>query len=100
MFYSLIDSAEEEEFKEAILAYYFIYISEEAISEEFLDERIENWFRYKYNCTLDFECSDALAKLKRLKLLKIDDIITLQVVKLDEALKILDSQWDNYFTYN
>ena len=100
VFYSLIDSAEEEEFKEAVLAYYFLLKSETHITEDLLDKEIESWFKTIHGCSLDFECSDALAKLKRLNLLNTNSDNTLKVIPLSEALKTLDFRWDNFFTYN
>lgn len=100
VFYSLIDSAEEEEFKEAILAYYFILSSETKLKEDQLDKRIEDWFDRELGCKFDFECSDALYKLTRLNLLNIDDDKTLNVIPLSDALETLDYRWDHYFTYN
>lgn len=100
VFYSLIDSAEEEEFKEAVLAYDFLLKSENHITEDQLDKEIEAWFEKVHGCTLGFECSDALAKLKRLNLLNINSDKTLNIIPLNEALQTLDFRWDNYFTYN
>jgi len=100
VFYSLIDSAEEEEFKEAILAYYFLYKTKSKLNEDTLDKEIELWLEDKYECDIDFECSDALAKLKRLKLLETDADNYLKIIDLTESLKRLDYRWDNYFKYN
>jgi len=100
VFYSLIDSAEEEEFKEAVLAYFFLLGSPENLDENQLDKKIEQWFEQEHHCTLDFECSDALEKLKKFKLLQNEKSKTLKVIPLDEALATLDYRWDNYFSYN
>ena len=100
VFYSLIDSAEEEECKEAFLAYYFLYTASESQTQDSLDKEIENWFLKKHNCHLDFECADALAKLRRLQILEEDDKGILKVKPLEESLAALDRRWDNYFQYN
>ncbi len=100
VFYSLIDSAEEEESKEAFLAYYFLYIAENPLTETELDGRIEKWLEEKHGCSMDFECSDALTKLDRLDILKKGADGTLTVPDMDAALKSLDKRWDNYFQYN
>ncbi len=100
VFYSLIDAAEEEESKEAFLAYYFLYTAEDSLTEQQLDERIERWLEEKHGCSMDFECEDALAKLDRLNILKKGEDQTLTVLDMDTALKVLDKRWDNYFQYN
>lgn len=99
VFYSLIDSAEEEECKEAFLAYYFLYTSEMELTEQKLDNIIEQWMADKYGCILDFECPDALAKLRRLDILETGKDGILKVKGLKETLKILDRRWDGYFQY-
>jgi len=63
VFHTLIDAAEEEDFKEALLAYAFLNKSAIPLTATALDDAIEQWFSNKYQCTLDFEISDALAKL-------------------------------------
>lgn len=100
VFYSLIDSAEEEEFKEAILAYFFISRSEKPLSMDELDRSVERWFLEVHRHKLDFECPDALDKLRRFGLLAGTDESGLNVLPYEKALENLDNRWDNYFTYN
>ena len=100
VFHSLIDSAEEEEFKEALLAYIFINRSQTTVGEKEIDSSIEQWLYKHFDSFVDFECTDALDKLEKLKLLNKDNYGNLTVIPLNEALKILDFQWDNYFAYN
>ncbi len=99
VFYSLIDSAEEEECKETYLAYYFLHTAENPLTEGELDSRIEKWMQEKHGCVMDFECDDALAKLKALKLLNEDSERRYTVKPLKDSLSILDRQWDNFFNY-
>jgi len=99
VFYSLIDSAEEEECKETFLAYYFLHTADRALTEDELDTRIEEWMESHHGCIMDFECGDALAKLKKLKILKQDDEGLLAVVGLRDSLGILDRRWDDFFQY-
>lgn len=54
VFHRLIDAAEEEEFKESILAYYFLLRSEKFMDAEELDLTIENWFEKNYRHDLNF----------------------------------------------
>ena len=99
VFYSLIDSAEEEECKETFLAYYFLYTSEEGLTEDELDRRIEDWMETSHGCVMDFECGDALDKLKQLDLLAADNNGLFSVKGLKESLHVLDKRWDNIFQY-
>jgi len=98
VFHTLIDSAEEEDFKEAILAYTFL-LQAEGLTSKALDSEIELWFKSNYQCELDFEVSDALSKLERMKLVVIKNDIY-HAVDLDSAKKQLDKLWDNIFDYN
>jgi hypothetical protein len=99
VFHTLIDAAEEEDFKEAILAYTFLLKTTNGLSSKDLDAEIESWFEKKYQCDLDFEISDALNKLVRMKLVecKNDKYFPLS---LDAAKQRLDLQWDSLFSYN
>ncbi len=100
VFHSLIDSAEEEECKEAFIAYYFLRVTKEEMTEQQLDDLVEDWFEKEHNCYLDFECDDALQKLIGLNLVEVGEGGVLKSVDMDEALKRLDERWDNYFQYN
>ena len=98
VFHTLIDAAEEEDFKEAILAYSFLLNNSSGLSAQALDNTIEHWFENKYQSQVDFEISDALSKLKRLQLVVIKDNIYL-AVPLDKAKQKLDEYWDNIFKF-
>jgi F0F1-type ATP synthase delta subunit len=63
VFYHLIDAAEEEEIKEAVLAYFFLLTEKQPHTKKELDERIEKWFESGWNTRINFEIDDALAKL-------------------------------------
>jgi len=99
VFNHLTDAAEEEDNKEAILAYYFILTRGGDLDEQQLDAEIERWFAEKHDCKLDFEIDDAMEKLERLGLAWRQDG-KLHVKPLDEAKELIDHTWDNYFTYN
>jgi len=94
----IIGEAEEQECKEAFLAYYFL-LKDGAPTEDALDQRIEVWLKKTFGADVDFECDDALAKLERLGLLKRDGD-KLSVQPLGEALIRLDRIWDNFFPFD
>ncbi len=96
VFHRLANDAEEEESKEAILAYYFLLTSDIALSKSELDRAIEDWFETRWNCRIDFEIDDALHKLLTLGLVEESDG-RLGAVAIDQGIQVLDHRWDNYF---
>lgn len=99
VFHRLANDAEEEESKEAILAYYFLLISPKAMSKAELDESIECWFAERWHCNIDFEIEDALHKLLALDLV-VEADEKLKAVVLGEGINRLDKRWDDYFLPN
>ncbi len=96
VFHRLIDEAQDEESKEALLAYYFLLVSPVALAKEELDRQIEAWFESNWNCAVDFEIDDALQKLLALGLVEVSaDLLT--AVDLRRGIQLLDQRWDNYF---
>jgi len=98
VFHNLLDSAEEEEHKEAVLAYWFMLTEGPATAAE-LDRAVEAWFAERWACEIDFEVDDALGKLHRLGLADTDGD-RWRAVELDQATRHLDEVWDGYFTWN
>ena len=96
VFLRLINDAEAEESKEALLAYYFLLISPGALTRAELDRQIESWFEARWDCSIDFEVGDALQKLRRLGLV-VESAGELTAVDLVSAIGLLDKRWDNYF---
>jgi hypothetical protein len=94
----IVGAAEEQECKEAFLAYYFLSTAKTAPTEAELDGRIEVWLKETFGVDVDFEVDDALAKLERLNLLRHDGE-RLTVPPPEEALAKLDGVWDNYFQF-
>jgi len=97
-FYSLLNSSEEEELKETILAYAFLNRSMKPLTAEELDFQIESWFKTKLNTDLDFDVTDALFKLKNTGL-GIETNGKWEVIPLDKALILIDEVWDGVFEY-
>ena len=98
-FYSLLNSSEEEELKETILAYAFLNRSNKPLTAEELDIQIESWFKTKLNTDLDFDVEDALYKLKNIGL-GAETNGKWEVIPLDKALIRIDEIWDGIFEYN
>lgn len=100
VFHHLLDAAEEEEVKEAVLAYHFLRTADRPLTAAELDGRIENWFAQRWEATFDFEVEDGVGKLRRLRLVDGDGQGRLTAVALDEALRRLDETWDGLFPYH
>ena len=66
--YRVLDEAEESEIKESLLAYYFLLAEGQPMTAQDIDRAIEAWLASKWQCRLDFEIDDALAKLLKLGL--------------------------------
>lgn len=98
VFHHIIDSAEEEECKEAILAYYFLVKHRKPMTMELLDTKIEQWFEQKFDFKIDFEILDALAKLERFGIVKSDDGHYI-ALPISDAQVQLDEMWDQLFNF-
>jgi hypothetical protein len=96
----LTDEAEEQESREVILAFYFLLTeSEKKHTIQSLVERIEEFFRDDFSLEIDFEVNDAIRKLKDLSLIEKKGR-SFKVAPITNALRILDKQWDGFFTFN
>lgn len=92
----LIGMAEEQESKEALLAYHFLLAAKEPVVRDVLDDRIEAWLRETFAVEVDFEVADALGKLERFGLL-VRSGEAVSVLSIDEAITRLDRVWDGFF---
>ncbi len=105
----LVDSIEEQEYKEAVLAYYMLWLQEQPMTEAQLDGAIEEFLKqYFEGLEIDFEVDDALKKLvirpdqerdaHHLPLIEQfqapDGEIYYRALPLPEALEIMDAKWD------
>ena len=97
----LLDEAEEQEAREAILAYFFLwrYAGENGWTSANLDDYIEMYLEGNAGVKVDFEIDDALAKLERMRIVQKNGTCY-RAVPIDKALEMLDWTWDNYFKYN
>jgi hypothetical protein len=98
VFETLINAGEEQETKEVILAYHALLTAGPAANAADLDRRIESSLKAAFGVDVDFEVSDALAKLERLGFLAPKDG-KLAVVPLPDALARLDSLWDRLYDF-
>lgn len=96
-----VDEAEEQEFRETVLGYFFLwkYAPAEGWTAAQLDDYIELELESKLRLKVDFEIGDALAKLEQLQLVTRSGD-RYHAVALAQSLERLDHRWDNYFQYN
>ncbi len=85
VFHHLLDSAEEAEVIEALLAYHFIRTAPKPLTAADLDRAIEDWFAQRWDARVNFEIEDGLRKLRELGLVREDGTGTLSAVPLSEA---------------
>jgi hypothetical protein len=96
IFDAMIGVAEEQECKEAFLAFYFLSTAASARKQAELKHSIESWLAHVFGVAVGFKVGDALARLDRLGLLQRDGE-QLSVFPLDVALLKLDGIWGDFF---
>jgi len=85
----LIELAQEEESKEALLVYLFLAKENKFLTAKKIDENIELYIKKVYNIDMDFEISDGMTKVLDLGVV-IERDGKFGVLDIDEALKILN----------
>jgi Protein of unknown function (DUF3754) len=95
--YMLIAAAEEQDAKEAALAYH-VLDKLGPLTKDALDAACEAFLSERMGAAVDFEIQDALGKLLRLDLIA-QDGETYRAAACEEALKRLDEAWDGIFQY-
>jgi Protein of unknown function (DUF3754) len=96
IFTYMIGEAEDQDWKEALLAYYCLLTAQAPLTREALDAQAEELLVRAFGVAADFEIDDALARLKRLDLLAETDS-RLSVPPLADALARLDKEWKDFF---
>jgi hypothetical protein len=98
----VLDEAEEQEFREAVLAYALLRrrAGDRGWTEQELDEAAEQFLRETLRFQVDFEVADALAKLARLGCATQTSDGRWHAGELAETLMGMDRAWDNFFSYS
>jgi hypothetical protein len=96
IFDAVIGEAEDQECKEAFLAFYFLCTAARAPRQAELEERIESWLSRAFEVDVGFKVDEALIKLDRLGLLERNGE-ALSVLPLAAALHRLDGVWGDFF---
>jgi hypothetical protein len=92
----IIGTAEDQECKEALLAYHFIRIAPSPPTAAELAGQIEAWLSKSFGVNLDFEIANSLATLERFGLLRREGE-RLFVSPIDGAIAQLHRVWNNFF---
>lgn len=110
VFHTLIDAAEEEETKEALLVYYHLLTQPDKLTPAQLDAHIECWLQQKLAVSVDFDMQQSAEHLQDmrcellelgalapqpLQLLSLDAQGYCQILPLDKARQVIDQIWDN-----
>lgn len=104
VFFRLLDEAEEQEFHEAVLAWWVLWRrgreDDGGWTSPQIDRAAEGLLREKFGIKVDFEIEDALDKLRKLKLIEALPGERWRAVEIKSALVNLDRAWDSFFTYH
>jgi len=107
----LVDSLEEQEYKEAVLVYFVLWTEDRALTERELDGAVEHFIEQHFDgLEVDFEIDDALRKVVDLgkdtppHAVPIVEVVPgeprqYRAKPLREALRLLDEKWDNLLRY-
>ena len=100
--FRLLDEVEEQEFREAALAYFLLWrhAGTSGWSQQSLDHHAEVFLRQTLDAEIDFEVDDALGKLRRFGLVETLPSGNVRAVSIRGALGRLDQAWDNFFQYD
>lgn len=100
--FRILDEAEEQELREAILAWFLLWqhAPQQGWTEDELDQAAESFLAQEFSIDVDFEVDDAMQKLDRLGLSQRCSGDRWKAVSLDCALECLDRAWDNLFPYH
>lgn len=92
IFTYLIGEAEDQDWKEVLLAYYGLLIEAEPVTRDILDARIEALLARVIGVAADFDVDHALSRLRQFDLvIETDGAFT--AVPLVDALRRLDREW-------
>ena len=95
----LVDSLEEQEYKEAVLVYFVLWLEARAMSQPETDAAVERFVHAELGgVEIDFEIDDALRKVVDLGVVEAQGD-RYRALELDEALGVLDERWDGLFRF-
>jgi hypothetical protein len=96
IFSYLIGEAEDQDWKEALLAYHGLLTASAPLAREALATRVEELLKRRFAVAADFAIDAALARLKELDLVSESGSL-LSALPLPDALSRLDKEWQGFF---
>ena len=108
---SLVDAAEEQEVKEALLGFFVLFLNEpREMTLREIDEAAEDWLEKQFGYLIDFEVNDSVRKLTEKDLVFVSRRVpvatgseeTQEVFhahEIHEALGRLDRAWDEFNSF-
>jgi len=95
----LMESMEDQECKEMILAYCVLSGRGKSMTLREMDAACEGLLRDRFELSVDFDVESAVAKLMCEGLVEQRAGVLYAAIPLRQALKRLDTKWDNIFSY-
>jgi hypothetical protein len=95
----LIGAGEEQDAKEAILAYGMLRRAQKPLAKAEIDNFSEAFLHERFGLEIDFEIQDALGKLERLGVVMREGD-TYSALPPSDALARLDAAWDSVFNFS
>jgi hypothetical protein len=95
--YRMLDEAEEQEIREALLAYFYLwrYAGDRGWTAAELDDYVELDIERRLKIEIDFEIEDAIRKLERIGLVQTAGD-RYRAIPIDAAQERLDAVWERY----
>ena len=99
--FHLLDEAEEQENREALLGYFLLWkqAGENGWTAQELNSHAEAYIRHVSGRDVDYDIQDALRKFHALKIVTETPDGRLRALPLERALEVLDEAWNDYFQY-
>jgi len=98
----LLDEAEEQECREAVLGYFLLWrhAGENGWTAQDLNDQAEAFLRQATGRDVDYDVEDALRKFRKLRIVEETPDGIIRPVPIERALEILDEAWNDYFQYS
>ena len=100
MLMHLLESMEDQECKEMVLAYIILSVKGKSMTLKEIDIECEEFLKKSFNVDVDFDIEGGIIKLLREGLVEQRAGVLYAATPLKTALAVLDSKWDNLFEYN
>ena len=100
MLMHLLESMEDQECKEMMLAFIILTIRGKSMTLKEIDIECEQFLKNVFGVDVDFDIEGSMIKLLREGLVEQRAGVLYAATPLKTALAVLDNKWDNLFDYN